>query len=302
MSIQNKIIVIVTTLSLLACTYYRSKKPSAQELVSKVFTVQQVKEVKVELEDWIEGMRHYNMSNIRTLNTAEWVMLDPIFLRSDYKRAVALIPKWYIRDDEAYNSMVWICGFRHHDNWYFSRPSETQYMTTKKGIEDDYSPLKWKKTRSTIDDYTKNYIIYDKGEKEWVINDRWFRKFMDNSSWLLQDEITMTDKEILTLPDSFWEEKYMVYQMMEQRYIELIDEKWKNEDLSYKQGGYSKSEWDSILKMRNPVTDDDWKKVREYHSTLGYDPFISSTMDSLFPGYTEAKKRRDNWGKKRIDK
>ena len=286
----NKIIIAVTASALLcACNLFRPARPSAEEIVNLSFSEDQRKEVSESMNNWIETDLYYNLGYTRHISSTNWIILDPIFIRSDYNRAVGLIPNWHTKEDKIYNSIIWVCGFRENDKWYFFSPSEAQYCQTKEGADPDFSPLTWKGTRNTIDQYSRGYLKYDKSQRAWVINDRWFRGFMDNASRLDKAERGLSDDEILALPDSYWVDKYMDFQKLNNRYLELIKDKWREEDIKRGQGAYSDEEWAEIERLRNPQSSKDYNDLKESRKELFQDPIMMALEDKILKRIGQGK-------------
>ena len=272
-----------------SCSLAYFKKPSAKELVNRSFSPEEIKEVSDAMNSWIETDLHYNLGSTRHISSTNWIILDPIFIRSDYNRAVGLIPNWHTKEDKIYNSIIWVCGFRENDKWYFFSPSEAQYCQTKEGADPDFSPLTWKGTRNTIDQYSQGYLKYDKSQRAWVINDRWFRGFMDNASRLDKADRGLSDDEILALPDEYWLNKYMDFQKLNNRYLELIKDKWREEDIKRGQGAYSDEEWAEIERLRNPQSSKDYNDLKESRKELFQDPIMMALEDKILKRIGQGK-------------
>ena len=272
-----------------SCSLAYFKKPSAKELVNRSFSPEEIKEVSDAMNSWIETDLHYNLGSTRHISSTNWIILDPIFISSDYNRAVGLIPNWHTKEDKIYNSLIWVCGFRENDEWYFFSPSEAQYCQTKEGADPDFSPLTWKGTSNTIDQYSRGYLKYDKSQRAWVINDRWFRGFMDNASRLDKAERGLSDDEILALPDSYWVDKYMDFQKLNNRYLELIKDKWREEDIKRGQGAYSDEEWAEIERLRNPQSSKDYNDLKESRKELFQDPIMMALEDKILKRIGQGK-------------
>jgi hypothetical protein len=288
--IQNKIIItLIALIQLSACSLFRPGRPSSEELVNQSFSEEQRKEVSESMNSWIETDLHYNLGSTRHISNANWILLDPIFIRSDFNRAVGLIPNWHIKKDKIYNSLIWVCGFREKGEWYFFRPSETQYIQFKEGADPDFSPLTWKGTRNTIDRYTQGYLKYDKSQRAWVINDLWFRGFMDNAARLDKSEKGLSDNEILALPDAYWVDKYMDFQRMSKRYLDLIKDKRREQDYKKEHGLYTDYEWAEIVRLRNPQTSQDKKDLRESRKEMFQDSIMMALEDKIMKRIGQGK-------------
>ena len=271
-----------------ACSLAYFKKPSAKELVNRSFSPEEIKEVSDAMNKWIETDLHYNLGSTRHISSKNWIILDPIFIRSDFNRAVGLVLQWDESDDSKLNSLTWICGYSYENQWCFFRPSSTQNIY-KKISKQKYDPYKDPNNLSTIHQYTQGYLKYDKSQRAWVINDRWFRGFMDNASWLDQVDYGLTDQEILDLPDEYWVDKYMDYQKLDNRYLEPIKDKWREEDIKRGQGAYSDEEWAEIERLRNPQSSKDYNDLKESRKELFQDPIMMALEDKILKRIGQGK-------------
>lgn len=273
---RNKVLfyVLVYVSFLMSCNL----KPSEKEVVEQEFTFDQIRVIKTGMLERHDTLSYYNISDSRSLINTNWTIIDPIFINNSYTRAVALIPNWIRKNDKIYNSLIWICGYRYYGDWYFFSPTETQILARHDSPSEDYDPLKWRPVSSAIQDYTKSYLKYNYLKFKWEINDDWFRGFMDNRDYLRSDHYHYSDQKILELPDSYWIERHMPYEVMEIRGLDKLKELRKEENAKYRRGEYSEEEWEAIQKIRNPKSSEDWKRVRAYNKKIAEDPYIQSAL------------------------
>lgn len=287
MSIRNNIWLIVIFF-MCSCNIFRPKKPTNVDVAMEHFTNVQYDQLDKAINEWIDTSLEYNIRGMRHISNSNWLLIDPIYIRSDYRRAIGLLLRWDNEVDSKLNSLTWICGFRHNEEWYFYRPSVSQPIY-KKINNQKYDPLKDKNNLSTIKDYTKGYLKYDKVSREWVINDRWFRGFMDNASRLDKSERDLTDEQILALPDEYWIDKYMDYQRMHNRYLELIKANREEEDQKRAQGVYTEAEWSEIMRLRKAETYEDWKELREKRKIFFQDSIMMALEDKIMKRIGQGK-------------
>ena len=264
-----------------SCSLFKPPRPSLTEVQNITFSQAQIDEVNQEMVEWIDMMQDYKMGMVNVLRAGEWKIHQPIGIRSDYKRVVAIQTLRSENDHETTmkNYMLWICGFRYKEKWYFFRPSESMAIPSEYYGGEKYKALSWEKLESIAEKEMKGYIKYSKKEKKWVINDLWIRGYMDNGTYLATEDDQISDKEIMALPEEYWIRRYMPFQVVSERVMERIDEDRETEDINYKNGSYSNEEWDQILKLRNPKTENDWKILRKYQKKFIEDPYINAALE-----------------------
>jgi len=121
----------------------------------------------------------------------------------------------------------------------------------------------------------KGYLIYDDDREEWKINDAFFTRYMDNHEYVLWNEVLERGHyDFSDKTDSFWVHRYNLFELARQREIELTQMKWQSEDSLYEAGQLSEAEWQRLVNSRNPVTDEDWKIVKEFQKTFKKDSVL----------------------------
>lgn len=285
LSNRNSTILLLSVL-MIGCFQFRSK-PTNKMFIQENFTESQIEEVRDALTSWFDTALHYNVT-IGDLKYGSWDLIDPIFMRSDNKRAIGLLLSWDEEATSKLNSLTWICGFMYEDSWHFYRPNDTQYINKKISAK-SYDPYKDKNNLSAIKGYTKGYLKYDKLKGKWAINDRWFRGFMDNSSKLDLKDRYLTDEQILALPDEYWEERYLLNVKLRNRFLKLIKDKWTDENSKNKRGEYSPEEWSEIMRMRQAETYEDWVILSQSRRDLLRDPIIMELDDKIMKRIGQGK-------------
>ncbi len=263
------------------CSLFRAPRPSLAEVQKSTFSQSQIDEVNREMVAWIDMMQDYKMGMVNTLKVAEWRIHQPIGIRSDYKRVVAILMKRHKNDNEKTmkNSMLWVCGFKYKEKWYFFLPSESMSLPSDYYGGEKYKALSWEKLESIAEKEMKGYIKYSKKEKKWVINDLWIRGYMDNGTYLATEDDQISDKEIMALPEEYWIQRYMPSRIMGQRAREVIDRDKTRDDQKYREGLYSEEEWTQILKLRDPKTPEDWKLKSKYHKKIAFSDYVISAKN-----------------------
>lgn len=270
---KNKVIILM--IFMFSCQADQSQSDLINKVIRDNFGDKEINTLNVRLKDWIANMRKYCMPSVASFAFDEYRVLSPILIRSDSRRAVAIIVSAsdVSTTKSLKYSVEWIRCFKYLDQWYFFTISEAMYLPTS------LNNANWTRIENYARNEMKGYIKYDLFQGSYVIDDNWFLNYFDNQDFLKEADRFKDHSEIEELTEKYWIPRYMRFHISRKRAIEKIDEFRKKEDLAKINGRYTQVEWDEIMKLREPKSNKDWDEIANFMRSLRDDPYIRDALN-----------------------
>ena len=254
------------------------ERPDIRDYVNETFSIDEVQDVEDALQGFIDTSMFYNLWMTNDMERAESEILEPTLINSTYTRSLSILANRSIREKDGSVSIGWIVGFRHEGDWYFFRTSKNLYLqvgVVKKAIMSFDDLHNWAHEKEM-----RGYLKYEGDSCNWKINDDYFKNYMDNIEYAPEMQ-QLGSEGFKEGPDSYWTTRYMLFQKMMQRRINLTKNEWKRQDELFEDGMISEEVYNHYLKLRIPTSDDEWDEVEEFHKIFRKDSMIRSFMNEL---------------------